>query len=593
MPLLSYWKKWSARGITRLLLTCFFAFFFSNSFSQGFLRTSNGKIVNAAGENLLLRGIGLGGWMLQEGYMLRVQGIGQQQHTIRKNLEKLAGKKNTDAFYDAWLSNHTTRKDIEAMKSWGFNSVRLPMHYNLYTLPVEEEKVKGQNTWLQKGFELTDSLLAWCADNEIYLILDLHAAPGGQGRDLNIADGDTSKPFLWDSRENQQKTIALWKELANRYKDEPWIGAYDILNEPNWGFADPENDKNGLKETGNAPLRALMMDITTAIRSVDQKHIIIIEGNGWGNNYNGILPPWDDNMVLSFHKYWNFNDQGSIQRFIDYREQYNIPIWLGESGENSNLWFTQAISLMENNNIGWCWWPLKKIGVNNPLEILSNPDYDKILAFWSGKAPKPDVETATHGMMELAAHTNFSKNIVHYDVLDAMFRQVKTNETLAFAPNLVKPGFVLPAVAYDFGRYGYAYFDTDTADYHISNGKNGGNRGRKLRNDGVDIERFNDVYAVTHIEDNEWVQYSIDGEESGKYRLHITISSKNDGGELVIALPQTGVSEKVSIPNTGDAASWKEVQTGVLPIEKGKQILKIIFPKGGYNLKDIRFEKAE
>src|SRR5439155_10202523 len=185
------------------------------------------------------------------------------------------------------------------------------MHYNLFTLPVEKEPVAGQQTWLTKGFALTDSLLAWCKAAKIYLILDLHAAPGGQGNDLNISDADPSKPALWNSEANKQKTIALWRKLAERYASEPWIGAYDIINEPNWGFTDPANDRNGTKEKNSAPLRQLMMDITKTIREVDQKHIIIIEGNGWGNNYAGVLPTWDNNMVLSFHKYWNYNDPAS------------------------------------------------------------------------------------------------------------------------------------------------------------------------------------------------------------------------------------------------------------------------------------------
>ena len=233
------------------------------------------------------------------------------------------------------------------MKAWGFNAVRLPMHYNLYTLPIEKEPVAGRQTWLEKGFAMTDSLLAWCKTNQMYLVLDLHAAPGGQGNDLNIADRDPSLPSLWEADANQQKTIALWKQLAARYADETWIGGYDIINEPNWGFADSINDKHGQKETGNAPLRKLMMDITTAIREVDKNHIVIIEGNSWGNNYNGILPAWDKNMVMSFHKYWNYNDQQSISRILKYRDDNNIPVWLGETGENSNPWFRDAIRLLE------------------------------------------------------------------------------------------------------------------------------------------------------------------------------------------------------------------------------------------------------
>ena len=315
-----------------------------NGKAQSFLRAEGKQIVNEKGENVLLKGIGLGGWMVQEGYMLRLNENGQQ-HKIRERIEALMGEKETQEFYDTWLANFVRKIDIDSMHAWGFNSVRLPMHYNLYTLPVEKEPVAEQNTWLKKGFEMTDSLVAWCKANNMYVILDLHAAPGGQGNDLNISDADTTEPSLWASTANQQKTIALWKQLASRYVNEPTVAAYDILNEPNFGFTDSVNDKNGTKEKLNIPLKKLLIDITQAIRDIDKKHLIVIEGNGWGNNYNGMLPQWDNNMVLSFHKYWNHNDQASIQHILDTREKYNIPVWLGETGENSNVWFTEAIRL--------------------------------------------------------------------------------------------------------------------------------------------------------------------------------------------------------------------------------------------------------
>ncbi|HEX7457446.1 MAG TPA: cellulase family glycosylhydrolase, partial [Ginsengibacter sp.] len=205
--------------------------FFNKLSAQGFLKAAGKKIVNAKGQNILLRGEGLGGWMLQEGYMLGIN-KDAQQNKIRARIEDMMGAKETAEFYDVWLHNFMQKIDIDSMRAWGFNSVRLPMHYNLFTLPVDKEPVTGQNTWLDKGFELTDSLLAWCKANHMYLILDLHAAPGGQGNDLNISDRDSSAPSLWQSEANQQKTIALWKKLADRYKNEEWIGGYDILNEP-------------------------------------------------------------------------------------------------------------------------------------------------------------------------------------------------------------------------------------------------------------------------------------------------------------------------------------------------------------------------
>lgn len=557
--------------------------------AQGFLKASGDKIVNDKGENVLLRGIGLGGWMLQEGYMLKIYEQGQQ-NKIRSRIEDLIGKEKTQAFYDAWLANHTRKIDIDSMKAWGFNSVRLPMHYNLYTLPVEQEPVTGQNTWLNKGFQMTDSLLAWCKANKMYLILDLHAAPGGQGNDLNISDRDATKPSLWESESNQQKTIALWQKLAQRYANEPWIGGYDIINEPNWGFQDLVNDKNGLKEKGNAPLRKLMEDITKAIRQVDQKHLIIIEGNGWGNNYNGILPTWDDNMALSFHKYWNYNNQGSIQHILDTRERYNVPVWLGETGENSNVWFTEAIRLFETNNIGWSWWPLKKLGNNNPMQIQSNPGYEKLLSYWNSRGPKPTEAEAYDALLTFAEATKLENTNIKRDVIDAMFRQPFSEEAMPYKANMVKAGVVIDAVDYDLGRNGSAYFDTDTADYHISNGTNGGNKGRVYRNDGVDIHRDTtqeNAYCIFNIEKGEWLQYTIDVVEKGSYNLDFTVMPGKTEGKFFVKVNNKTASKTLSVPASG--TGWRKVRLENVLLNKGRNVLRVYMNAGGFDFESISF----
>jgi len=410
----------------RLAFSLFLLFYLTDGKAQGsgqeasgFLKAQGKLIVNERGEKVILRGMGLGGWMLQESYMLKLGPVGPQ-FRIRKKIEDLIGKEKTAAFYEGWLAGQTRKIDIDSMAAWGFNSVRLPMHYRLYTLSVEEEPVAGKNTWLEKGFALTDSLLAWCKANHLYLILDLHAAPGGQGHDYNISDRDSTKPSLWDSEANQQKMIALWHRLAERYANEPWIGGYDIINEPNWGFEDAK-DRNGLKEQKNAPLRKLMMEITAAIRSVDKKHIIIIEGNGWGNNYRGVLPPWDDNLVLSFHKYWNPNTDAAIKGPLELREKYNIPLWLGESGENNNTWYRECIQLVESHDIGWSWWPLKKIGTNNPLEVPTPPEYQRVVDYFLGKGPRPTEQQAEEAFNGLLRNIRLENNIYHKDVTDAMF----------------------------------------------------------------------------------------------------------------------------------------------------------------------------
>jgi endoglucanase len=584
-------RKGRAKLLCLVLLTILHSM---PGFAQGFLRADGKKIVNERGENVLLRGVGLGGWMLQEGYMLKINKEGQQ-YRIRERLEELMGEKQTAEFYELWLNNHTRKADIDAMKAWGFNSVRLPMHYNLYTLPTDKEPVKGQNTWLDKGFAMTDSLLAWCKANQMYLILDLHAAPGGQGNDLNISDRDPLKPSLWDSEENQQKTIALWKKLAERYVNEPWIGGYDLINEPNWGFDDPINDKNGTKEKNNVPLKKLMVDITKAIREVDQKHIIIIEGNGWGNNYNGILPQWDNNMVLSYHKYWSYNDQASAAHMIKTRDKYNIPVWLGETGENSNVWFTEAIRLFETNNIGWAWWPLKKIGSNNPMEIKSNLNYDSVVGYINSGGNKPKESNVYSGVMEMAAYTRFENTIVHNDVIDAMMRQPFSAETRPFKKHIVLNNVTINAVDYDLGRNGYAYFDKDTADYHVSNGKHtGGNRGRSYRNDGVDIAKDVNKYGayyVYNIESGEWLNYTLEVKKKGNYTLKLKMASDNDKGRISLMVDGRLVAGDITVPNTGGMTNFDFIEIRNISLKSGKQTLKVLADVGSFNFSEFQFTK--
>ena len=325
-----------------------------------FLKASGKQIVNGEGQNVLLRGMGIGNWMLQEPYMMDVSGVVDNQQQLKLKIAELVGTDNMAAFYDAWLSNYFRDSDVAKLAEAGFNSIRLPMHYGLFTLPVEQEPVAGVNTWLPGGFQLVDTLLSWCESNHIYLILDMHACPGGQGHDRAISDYNPLLPSLWESSTNRAKLTALWRELALRYSNREWIGAFDLINEPNWSFENPY-DLNGCSDEGNAPLRQLLIELTIAIRQVDTNHLIIVEGNCWGGNYRGIFPPWDHNLAISFHKYWDQPTAASLQGWIDLRDQWNMPLWLGESGENSNEWFRDVIRYVEQANIGWSWWPWKKL----------------------------------------------------------------------------------------------------------------------------------------------------------------------------------------------------------------------------------------
>ena len=383
-----------------------------NAVCQGFLKVRDKQIVNEKGENVLLRGIGLGGWMLQEPYMLQLSKVAGTQTEIRTKITSLIGEENTGKFYSLYRKNMITKRDVDSLKVWGFNSIRLPMHYNLFTPPVEKEPVPGKISWLDEGFVLTDSLLKWCKQNSIYLILDLHAAPGGQGNDRPIADVDTNKPQLWESDANLEKTIALWKKLAKRYAREKWIGGYDLINETNYKMDD------------NIPLKELYLNITKAIRKVDKKHIIFIEGNQFANDFTGLVPPWDKNIVYSFHKYWNPPTQETIMKYITLREENNFPLWMGESGENNNDWYRSTVEVLESNNIGWAWWTIKKIGSESGIMNVKRPEsYQKVIDYWAGRGPKPSTTESLDTFMELTENVKLENCQINYNVLKALFRR--------------------------------------------------------------------------------------------------------------------------------------------------------------------------
>ena len=546
-----------------------------------YVRTSGKKILDKDGKNLIFRGIGTGNWMLQEGYMMNSANVAGTQWQFRKKLIETIGEQKTNEFYNKWWDSHFREIDVDSMAKWGFNSVRLALHYKMLTLPIEEEPIPGNNTWLESGFSRLDSLLQWCAKNQIYLILDMHGAPGGQGEDSNISDYDSSKPSLWESEENKLKLIALWKKIAKRYSTNPWIGGYDLINEPNWTL--PNNNK---------ALWDLQKRITLAIREEDNNHLIVLNGNSWSNDYNGLPNPlWDNNIVLSFHKYWTYNDENAINWILDLGNRYNVPIWLGESGENSNTWFTDLISLCERNNVGWSWWPVKKTGINNILQSNSNSNYEKLIKSWENNT-KLDTTQAFNAVLQFAEDHKFENCIIHYDVIDALITRPHTNEVRPFKKHSLND--TIFAVDYDFGPIGKAYFDADDANYHLNeNQYTTWNKGWVYRNDGVDIQICNyDItngYAVAWIEDGEWLNYTIQSEQTKAYAIQLCYAAEKNGAKVYIEVNGKRASKTVELTSTGSWDMWEIATIPNVIIPSGNVKIKFVFEKSGLNFNYFKF----
>ena len=568
----------------KYLIYIFLAFVFTSN-GQG-LRTLGKNIVNFNGDEVLLKGVGLGGWMLQEGYMMNSSGAADTQHEFIEKLTVLIGAEKTAEFYTNWRNNFVTKKDVDSIAKLGYNSIRLPMHYNLFTLPIEDEAAEGENTWLTLGFEMVDALLTWCESNEIYLILDLHAAPGGQGEDAAISDYDDSKPSLWESEYNKSKTVALWGKLANRYKDKEWIGGYDLLNEVNWPL-------------GDGVLRDLYVRITNEIRAVDSNHILFIEGNGFANDFSGLTPPWDSNMVYSPHKYWTYNDTASMQWVLDIREEHNVPLWLGESGENSNVWFTEAIHLFEDNNIGWAWWPWKRIEtITCPYSIHSNPNYEAIIKYWKGEGAKPSAEEISQGLSQLTTDVLIENNVYFKDVIDAVLRQPQDETHVPYAKHVI-PGVVYLS-DYDLGTNGIAYSDVNYANYTLSTGEDyePWNSGWTYRNDGVDIQESTDNvnsngYQIGYTKDKEWLKYTVEIAETGFYNINFRFATPQSGAKVKLFINDLDIAGKVNLGNSGGWSNFVNHYIENSYLVAGTHVLKVqVDGNSEFNMSSIQFLKS-
>ncbi|PWJ36161.1 cellulase family glycosylhydrolase [Sediminitomix flava] len=562
---------------------------------QGFLRADGVDIINDNGP-VLLRSIGTGNWMIQEGYMMQSTGAKVNTHTqFRTKLEESIGKHKTEKFYKTWLANHFTKADLDSMKAWGFNGVRVALHYKWFTLPIEEEELidgKMTNTWLETGFTYTDKLVEWCTENEMYLILDMHGAPGGQGKDANISDYDKHKPSLWESEENKDKLEKLWIELASRYKNEKWIGGYDLINEPNWGFAEGDH-QNGCGCKENDAIWDLHERLIKAVRTVDQNHIVYISGNCWGNNYDGLdthsLREVDDNMVITFHKYWNYNTDKSVQAWLDMREKFQLPLWMSEAGENSNTWFSDCISLFEKNNIGWSWWPVKKQRMNNVLKVKTPETYKALLKAWE-EGKTLSVKDTYKAVMDYAeAHKNENCEVA-YDVIYAMLHQPHTNETAPFKSH--KIGEPILFADYDMGKNELAYFDNVSADYHID--KNSDwmvwNSGYVYRNDGVDIGLHEEIPFVGWTEKGEWMNYTLNIPSEATYKIDINYLAENKEGLVRLKVNGKSVQE-CKLSQTGN--EWVTQSFEGIQLPKGQVELRVEIMEGGMKLKSFTILKTQ
>ena len=349
-----------------LLLAVVMCMSVTNAQKKKFIYTEGKNVMLPDGKPFIMRGTNLGNWLVPEGYMFKLKDVNSPR-MINQAFTELIGPSAMDSFWNTYLNSYVTAADIHYLKSIGMNSIRIPFNYRLFT----NEKYLGVSN-PNHGFEWMDKLISWCKKEQLYLLLDMHCAPGGQTGD-NIDDGD-GYPFLFESEKDQQLTADIWKRIASRYKNESIIIGYDLLNEPIATYFDADHF--------NPKLEGLYKRITAAVREVDKNHLIFLGGAQWDSNFAPFGTPFDSKLVYTFHKYWTSPTQEVIQPYIDFSNKYNVPIYCGETGENTNEWIDSFRVTLENAKVGWHFWPYKKMDDSRCIVQFKRPaHYDSVITY--------------------------------------------------------------------------------------------------------------------------------------------------------------------------------------------------------------------
>ena len=283
------------------------------------------------------------------------------EQEFKKRFLKIYGRKRLDEFVRHFRENFIQESDFRKIKGLGFNCVRIPFNFRLL---------------FDGGLEYLDQAVSLCRRYKIYCILDLHAAAGSQNEDWH--SDSLGQARLWKSRNFKRQFVKAWEFLAERFKDEPVICGYDILNEP--------------VHKDSADILDLYKDVISQIRRIDKNHIIFLEGNNWAQEIEFLGRPWADNLVYSIHFYapleftfnfvHNLKYPGKIfarnwskdtlkrilRKYYQLKNKWDLPIYVGEFGQNSRCfychqfnWTRDVLDIFSDFGFHWTYWTWKAV----------------------------------------------------------------------------------------------------------------------------------------------------------------------------------------------------------------------------------------
>jgi endoglucanase len=516
----------------------------------GFVHADRGALVDGAGRPLVMRGVGLGNWLLPEGYMWRFEPPGPQSpRQIEALIRDLVGPERAAEFWIQFRLRFVTEADIVAIADAGFDHVRLPINARVV--------IDDDGALIDDGIALVDRLIEWCRSHGLWVVLDLHGAPGGQ-TGTNIDDSPHGVPELFTDDPYRELTVTLWRALAQRYRGNPTVAGYDLLNEP---LPDQYQHRHA------DDLVALYCDLTDTVREVDRDHLIIYEGMHWASNWSIFDEVWDDNSMLQFHRYWSPPDRSSIAPYLDVGRRLGLPIYMGEGGENNSDWIHTAFQLYDDHDISWNFWPWKKIATRtSPLSVVAPDGWDDIVAYGAGRAARPQPDDAWVTLLALLDGFAVDRCEYRADVIAALFR---------------RPPVRVPASAFGFRGRGVSYSTQGSApldgfrqDDAVTLRMAADVALRFDHNDGT--PRSSDEEVHVSLGPGDWVSYDVTTSTAGVVTIEVALAIgagvSSDGGPIDLAV------DAIPVPLT--AASDDSV-VGSLRLTAGGHTIRVAGGTGG------------
>jgi aryl-phospho-beta-D-glucosidase BglC (GH1 family) len=342
-----------------------------------FLRVEESSLVNGVGENVVLRGMNLGGWLIQESWMCPVSGEDRKWANLDtlKVLESRFNQEQVRVLLDTYQDHWITEADIKNIADMGCNAIRVPFWYRNF---MKDEAGTWINDNLDEnpGFKRLDWVIQMAEKYNMYVILDLHGAPGGQSMDH--CSGTLGENRLYTDTVCQETMKKLWVAIATRYKDNGTVAAYDIMNEPqnNSGYEGVNSYDPWQPDSWEMSNQIYDMMIK-AIRETGDNHVITVEGIWRVSNLPDPNKMGWTNMMYQTHLY---DDDKGFKQWVDdmaiTMETYNVAGYIGEF-QNMN-----GLKMCNEKNISWTTWTYKG----------TNKDVGTFFCYF-GETEKVDLET--------------------------------------------------------------------------------------------------------------------------------------------------------------------------------------------------------